>query len=80
MSKKMSKILKEACTFLVQKIKKLELIDTVIIFAVIIGYFDFGIFQSVVLGLYIVYKILTNKSNFYNKVAFLITSEVLSFN
>lgn len=64
MSKKMSQLI-------VHLIKKLKSIDSVLIFVIITGYFDFGIVQCIMIIVYIVYKIKSsNNSNFYNKVAF----------
>ena len=64
MSKKMSELI-------IRLIKKLKLIDSVLVFMIITGYFDFGFIQCIMIIVYIVYKInFSNNSNFYNKVAF----------
>lgn len=44
--------------------------DSVIFFTIIIGYYDFDFKHCIIIGLYIIYKITFDKSNFYNKVAF----------
>lgn len=64
MSKKMNE-------FIIRLIKKLKLIDSVLVFMIITGYFDFRFIQCIMIIVYIVYKInSSNNSNFYNKVAF----------
>lgn len=55
---------------LLKKIAKNTIGDSVIFFTIIIGYYDFDFKHCFIIGLYIIYKITFNKSNFYNKVAF----------
>lgn len=45
-------------------------IDPVIIFMIIMYHFDFGIFQTIAVCLYIIYKLKTSNRNFNSKVAF----------
>lgn len=68
MREKMSKKINKLIIYLIKKLRK---VDSVIVFMLIMGYFDFGIVQSVAVIIYIVYKIFSsNNTNFYNKVAF----------
>lgn len=68
MRKDLSKKINDIIIYLIRKLKKL---DSVIVFMIIMGYFDFGIIQSIALIVYIVYKIVSSDNiNFYNKVAF----------
>lgn len=68
MRNKMSEKMSELITHL---IKKLKLIDSVLVFMIITGYFDFGFIQCIMIIIYIVYKIYSSdNSNFYKKVAF----------
>ena len=55
---------------LLKKIAKNTIGDSVILFTIIIGYYDFDFKSCIIIGLYIIYKITSDKSNFYNKVAF----------
>ena len=70
MSNKMSKSINEIVISLQNKLKIIKPFDSIIVFILIMGYFDFAVFQCVVIIMYIVYKIITYKSNFNNKVAF----------
>ena len=70
MSNKMSKSINEIVISLQNKLKMIKPLDSIIVFILIMGYFDFGVFQCIVIIMYIVYKIITYKSNFNNKVAF----------
>ena len=56
--------------FLKIKIKKIKPFDSIIIFIMIMGHYDFGAIQSLAIIMYIVYKILSYRRNFNNKVAF----------
>lgn len=66
----MSKKLNEIIFSLQNKLKMIKPFDSIIVFVLIMGHFDFGVFQSIAIIMYIVYKIYSNKSNFNNKVAF----------
>ena len=66
----MSKKLNEIVFSLQNKLKMIKPFDSIIVFVLIMGHFDFGVFQSIAIIMYIVYKIYSNKSNFNNKVAF----------
>lgn len=70
MRNKMSKKLNEIIFSLQNKLKMIKPFDSIIVFVLIMGHFDFGVFQSIAIIMYIVYKIYSNKSNFNNKVAF----------
>lgn len=70
MRNKMSKKVNEIIISLQNKLKMIKPFDSIIVFILIIGHYDFGIFQSIAIIMYIVYKINSNKSNFNNKVAF----------
>lgn len=70
MRKNMSKKVNEIIISLRNKLKMIKPFDSIIVFILIMGYFDFGVFQSLAIIMYIVYKIRSNKSNFNNKVAF----------
>lgn len=70
MRKNMSKKLNEIIISLRNKLKMIKPFDSIIVFILIMGYYDFGVFQSLAIIMYIVYKIRSNKSNFNNKVAF----------
>lgn len=70
MRKNMSKKVNEIIISLRNKSKMIKPFDSIIVFILIIGYYDFGVFQSLAIIMYIVYKIRSNKSNFNNKVAF----------
>lgn len=68
MRKSMSEILKKIIFHLMKYVRSL---DSVIVLAFLIGYFDFGIMKCLVIIVYSIYKILSkSNSNFYNKVAF----------
>lgn len=66
----MSKKVNEIIVSLHNKLKIVKPCDSIIVVILIIGYFDFGVFQCITIIMYIVYKIISNKSNFNNKVAF----------
>lgn len=66
----MSKKVNEIIISLRNKSKMIKPFDSIIVFILIMGYYDFGVFQSLAIIMYIVYKIRSNKSNFNNKVAF----------
>ena len=66
----MSKKVNEIIISLRNKFKMIKPFDSIIVFILIMGYYDFGVFQSLAIIMYIVYKIRSNKSNFNNKVAF----------
>jgi len=68
--KNMSKKVNEIIISLRNKLKMIKPFDSIIVFILIMGYYDFGVFQSLAIIMYIVYKIRSNKSNFNNKVAF----------
>ncbi len=70
MRKNMSKKVNEIIISLRNKLKMIKPFDSIIVFILIMGYYDFGVFQSLAIIMYIVYKIRSNKSNFNNKVAF----------
>lgn len=70
MRKNMSKKVNEIIISLQNKLKMIKPFDSIIVFILIMGYYDFGVFQSLAIIMYIVYKISSNKSNFNNKVAF----------
>ena len=70
MRKNMSKKVNEIIISLRSKLKMIKPFDSIIVFILIMGYYDFGVFQSLAIIMYIVYKIRSNKSNFNNKVAF----------
>ncbi len=70
MRKNMSKKVNEIIISLRNKSKMIKPFDSIIVFILIMGYYDFGVFQSLAIIMYIVYKIRSNKSNFNNKVAF----------
>lgn len=70
MRKNMSKKVNEIIISLRNKLKMIKPFDSIIVFILIMGYYDFGVFQSLAIIMYIVYKIRLNKSNFNNKVAF----------
>lgn len=70
MRNKMSKKVKEIIISFQNKLKMIKPIDSIIVFMLIMGHYDFGIFQSIAIIIYIVYMIKSNKSNFNNKVAF----------
>lgn len=70
MRKNMSKKVNEIIISLQNKLKMIKPFDSIIVFILIMGYYDFGVFQSLAIIMYIVYKIRSNKSNFNNKVAF----------
>lgn len=70
MRNKMSKKVNEIFSLLWNKLKIAKPFDSVIVFVLIMGHYEFGAFQSIAIIMYIVYRILSNKSNFYNKVAF----------
>ena len=55
---------------LLKKIVKNTIGASVIFFTIIMGYFDFDFKSCIIIGLFIIYKIKSDKSNFYNKVAF----------
>lgn len=66
----MSRKVNEIIISLRNKLKMIKPFDSIIVFILIMGYYDFGVFQSLAIIMYIVYKIRSNKSNFNNKVAF----------
>ena len=66
----MSKKVNEIIISLRNKLKMIKPFDSIIVFILIMGYYDFGVFQSLAIIMYIVYKIRSNKSNFNNKVEF----------
>ena len=66
----MSRKVNEIIISLRNKLKMIQPFDSIIVFILIMGYYDFGVFQSLAIIMYIVYKIRSNKSNFNNKVAF----------
>ena len=66
----MSKKVNEIIISLRNKLKMIKPFDSIIVFILVMGYYDFGVFQSLAIIMYIVYKIRSNKSNFNNKVAF----------
>ena len=66
----MSKKVNEIIISFQNKLKMIKPFDSIIVFILIMGYYDFGVFQSLAIIMYIVYKIRSNKSNFNNKVAF----------
>lgn len=70
MRKNMSRKVNEIIISLRNKLKMIKPFDSIIVFILIMGYYDFGVFQSLAIIMYIVYKIRSNKSNFNNKVAF----------
>ena len=70
MRKNMSKKVNEIIISIRNKFKMIKPFDSIIVFILIMGYYDFGVFQSLAIIMYIVYKIRSNKSNFNNKVAF----------
>lgn len=70
MRNKMSKKVNEIIISFQNELKKIKPFDSIIVFILIMGYYDFGVFQSIAIIMYIVYKINSNKSNFNNKVAF----------
>lgn len=70
MRNNMSKKVNEIIISLRNKFKMIKPFDSIIVFILIMGYYDFGVFQSLAIIMYIVYKIRSNKSNFNNKVAF----------
>ena len=70
MRKKMSKKLNGIIISFQNKLKLVKPLDSIIIFVFIMGHYDFGVFQSITIIMYIVYKINLNKLNFNNKVAF----------
>lgn len=70
MRNKMSKKVNEIVISFQNKIKIVKPFDSVIIFVIIMGHYDFGIFQSIAIIMYTVYKIISSKTNFNNKVAF----------
>lgn len=67
---KMSKKVNEIIISFQKRLKMIKPFDSIIVFILIMGYYDFGVFQSIAIIMYIVYKIYSNKSNFNNKVAF----------
>ena len=69
MRKNMSKKVNEIIISLRNKSKMIKPFDSIIVFILIMGYYDFGVFQSLAIIMYIVYKIRSNKSNFNHKVA-----------
>lgn len=70
MRNKMSKKVNEIIISFQNKLKMIKPFDSIIVFVLIMGHYDFGIFQSIAIIMYIVYKINSNKTNFNNKVAF----------
>ena len=70
MRNNMSKKVNEIIISLRNKFKMIKPFDSIIVFILIMGYYDFGVFQSLAIIIYIIYKIRSNKSNFNNKVAF----------
>ena len=70
MRKNMSRKVNEIIISLRNILKMIKPFDSIIVFILIMGYYDFGVFQSLAIIMYIVYKIRSNKSNFNNKVAF----------
>ena len=66
----MSKKVNEIIISFQKRLKMIKPFDSIIVFILIMGYYDFGVFQSIAIIMYIVYKIYSNKSNFNNKVAF----------
>ena len=70
MRNKMSKKVNEIVISFQNKIKLVKPFDSIIVFVIIMGHYDFGIFQSIAIIIYIVYKIISSKTNFNNKVAF----------
>lgn len=70
MRNKMSKKVSEIIISFQNKLKMIKPFDSIIVFILIMGHYDFGIFQSIAIIMYIVYKINSNKTNFNNKVAF----------
>lgn len=70
MRNNMSKKVNEIIISVRNKFKMIKPFDSIIVFILIMGYYDFGVFQSLAIIMYIVYKIRSNKSNFNNKVAF----------
>lgn len=70
MRNKMSKKVSEIIISFQNKLKMIKPFDSIIVFVLIMGHYDFGIFQSIAIIMYIVYKINSNKTNFNNKVAF----------
>ena len=66
----MSKKVSEIIISFQNKLKMIKPFDSIIVFVLIMGHYDFGIFQSIAIIMYIVYKINSNKTNFNNKVAF----------
>ncbi len=70
MRNKMSKKVNEIVISLQNKLKIVKPFDSIIVFILIIGHYDFGVFQSIAIIMYIVYKINSNKQDFNNKVAF----------
>ena len=70
MRKKMSKKVNEIVISFQNKLKMIKPFDSIIVFILIMGHYDFGIFQSIAIIDYIVYNIIYNKQNFNNKVAF----------
>ena len=67
---KMSKKVNEIIISFQKKLKMIKPFDSIIVFILIMGHYDFEVFQSIAIIMYIVYKIYSNKSNFNNKVAF----------
>ena len=70
MRNKMSKKVNEIIISFQNKLKMIKPFDSIIVFTLIMGHYDFEIFQSIAIIMYIVYKINSNKTNFNNKVAF----------
>lgn len=66
----MSKKVSEIIISFQNKLKIIKPFDSIIVFIIIMGHYDFGVFQSIAIIMYILYKINSNKSNFNNKVAF----------
>ena len=66
---KMSKKVNEIIISFQKRLKMIKPFDSIIVFILIMGHYDFGVFQSIAIIMYIVYKIYSNKSNFNNKVA-----------
>ena len=66
----MSKKVNEIIISFQNKIKLVKPFDSIIVFVIIMGHYDFGNFQSIAIIMYIVCKIISSKTNFNNKVAF----------
>ncbi len=70
MRKIMSKNVSEIIVSVKKILKIIQPFDSIIVFIIIMGHYDIGIFQSIAIIMYIVYKISSSKRNFNCSVAF----------